>query len=101
MIDLSSAWMMKAIGAISGTAMALLFIRPKGIYDVLVRGTFTTMSGWFFSDRTATLLGFENVMTAAVFVSLFAWPVFGFLLNLLTKLDVDSILKILTYFRKK
>ena len=100
MIDLASTWVMKVIGAISGTIMAQLYMKPSGIIDAVIRAVFTILSGVFFAEWIMALLSFDSILAASVFVALFSWPIMGFVVSTLRKLDVESILKIITTIKK-
>lgn len=68
----------KAISAILGAALALIFKMPRTLSELLARATFSIIAGFLFGEPVRTEYlhwpdRFENVMGATALVAAVSW----------------------------
>jgi hypothetical protein len=71
----------KAIGAIAGAVLALVFQPPKTVSDFVTRSVFSTLAGVLFSEPVRAQLGWADTLQMALAASsltaLASWWIWG------------------------
>ena len=90
----------KAVGALGGTILSLVLLKPVNIRDALSRIAFCLGCSYFFSDTVKKIGDFPDIMSASAFTALISWFLAGFVVHSLIKLDVVNLIQLLREIKR-